>query len=145
MDKQLLFVGIFFVSVLPILMGIAAFILAVIKARRDPPLAESIARDYATKADMKITDDLARAAATKEEIRTIELRVFTNLSDIRAEYSTLMGEFRRETRETENQIFNLIRTLTAGTERSFRDIENTLGRIEGQLKNHLAEDIARQC
>lgn len=119
MENSNLFAGLFVLVLLPIALNIGFFVIAVIRARRDPPLAEIIARDYATKQDMK----------------TLETRISADLAAIKREHSSLMMDFRTESRAIDGEIFNLIRQLTSSTSHSFTDLVKTLGRIEGKIEN----------
>lgn len=119
MQNTYLFVGLAVVVFIPLAASIVGMVATIIRLRRDPPLAEIIARDYATKAELK----------------AIEARVAADLASIRREHAELIGDFRRESRETDGEIFNLIRSYTASTTKALGDVEKSLSRIEGKLEH----------
>lgn len=119
MENTYLFVGLAVVVFIPLVASVVGMVATIIRLRRDPPLAETIARDYATKA----------------EIKAVELRVAADLASIRREHAELIADFRRESRDTDGEIFNLIRSFTASTNKTIVDVSTALARIEGKLAN----------
>jgi len=119
MENTYLFVGLSIVVFVPLVASVVGMVATIIRLRRDPPLAETIARDYATKTEMK----------------AVELRVAADLASIRREHAELIADFRRESRDTDGEIFNLIRAFTASTNKAIVDVSTALARIEGKLAN----------
>jgi len=119
MENTYFFVGIAVVVFIPLVASVVGMVATIIRLRRDPPLAETIARDYATKA----------------EIKSIETRVAADLASIRREHAELIADFRRESRETDGEIFNIIRTFTQSTNKAINDVAHSLCRIEGKLEH----------
>lgn len=119
MNDTYLFVGLACVVLIPLMASVVSIVVSIIRLRRDPPLPEILARDY----------------ATKLELKAIEARISADLAEIRHQDAAMIADFRRENRETDVEIFNLIRDLTSSVNKSMSDLEKGVARIEGKLAN----------
>jgi hypothetical protein len=105
---------------LTLLLGIAAVIVGFISfARRKPPIAEELYRDFAT---------IVALNNAKKDMQD-------QVGGLRQEYQAALTGMRQEYLASVDELFNLQRALTAATEDSLRGIARTLGRHDGKLEN----------
>lgn len=90
------------------LSSIAGTVVSILRLRRAPPIAEEVAKTYASKAELS------------REVTRLEVRMDHGITTLRADYAAQEQKLDR---------------LTATIQTQARETERALGRIEGALDN----------